>query len=88
MIPIKGKQYAIACMGPYDYNMYKGVALHTGDVQTDIGTENDPASDLYGFHILESSGMFWFAEEDILCEAANQNISTIWTGVSSNWLGL
>lgn len=60
MKPTKGKKYAIACLGPYDYNVWKGVAVHDGEIE--------PHEGWFGFFIPGESKPVWFAEEDIIGE--------------------
>lgn len=64
MIPQKGKTYAIACLGPYEWNKYGGLAKFTG--RTDkLGTE-----ELFYEFILPDSDMTstHFSEKEIICE--------------------
>lgn len=64
MIPEKDKTYAIACMGPYYYNQWKGIATALGERQG-LGTEGDPY--IYGFKDQDGEEIR-FAEEDIIAE--------------------
>jgi hypothetical protein len=67
MIPEKGKKYAIACLGPHDYNQWSGVATYTGKMKG-IGADNDLY--LYCFEIKDELKSY-FAEEDIIAEIAD-----------------
>ncbi len=67
MIPIKDKTYAIACMGPYDYNKYGGLGIHTGNTEVSVDSENKEIT-LYGFMIPVEKSECWFEEKEIICE--------------------
>jgi hypothetical protein len=67
MIPEKDKTYAIACLGPYDYNMYRGTGVCLGSRAGD-GSRKDPF--IYSFRIPNEEEP-WFAEEDIIVELKN-----------------
>jgi len=66
MIPTKQNvQYAISCLGPYDYNKYGGIGVFTGlsdDFPCDGGLEK-----VFEFEI-EDGSFCWFGEKDIIGE--------------------
>lgn len=66
MIPTKGKKYAIACLGPFEYNQWKGIAEYNGNIEP--GTNSDGSyEDWYEF-IREDGQKIVLADEDIIAE--------------------
>lgn len=63
MIPEKNKKYAIACLGPYHYNQYGGVAVFTGKVEEEGSDEP-----LYVFKIPNEEEPCRFIAKDIIAE--------------------
>lgn len=63
MIPEKNKKYAIACLGPYDYNQYGGVGIFTGKIE-----EEGSDKPLYEFKISDSDETCLFIEKEIIAE--------------------
>lgn len=70
MRPKEGKIYAIACLGPFDYNRYGGLGKHTGEKQ-EYYTEY-----MYGFVLPNKNKpgeweeeVHFFLESEIICEA-------------------
>lgn len=64
MIPIPGKKYVIACMGPYDFNKWAGVATCTENT-CDYG-------EFIAFEFQLSERVLdvaYFIDEDIIAEA-------------------
>jgi hypothetical protein len=68
MIPKKGKTYAIACLGPYDYNKFKGTAKYSGITES-FPEDNDVVKIGYGFEIDGEPDLCFFVEDEILAEA-------------------
>ena len=64
MIPTPGKKYFIACMGPYEYNTWRGVAICTENTQN-YGDEL-----AYEFQLsAHPQDLAYFISEDIMGEA-------------------
>jgi hypothetical protein len=61
MIPKKNKSYAIACLGPYEYNQYGGLGIFTGK------TEGMDSETFYEFKLPDGELAF-FEEFEIICE--------------------
>ena len=70
MIPEKGKKYAIAYFGPYDFNQYGGIGECLGYKQG-TGSNDDPY--IYAFKIPENDEVF-FSEEDIIAEIVDVSV--------------
>ena len=66
MIPEKNKTYAIACLGPYEYNKYAGIGEFTGETDDRVMTE-DPYI-YYQFNIPTEKEPCWFNETEIIAE--------------------
>lgn len=69
MKPEKDKKYFIACLGPWDYNRWAGIATFNGHI--DNADSQDEIQDpvLYGFDGVDDTEECWFAECDIIAEA-------------------
>lgn len=63
MIPEKNKKYAIACLGPYDYNKYGGVGIFTGEIKEEGFDEP-----IYEFKIPNDDEPCLFFEKEIIAE--------------------
>lgn len=61
---IKGAIYAIACLGPYDYNQYGGKATYLGEI--DAG--DNEFDTLYKFTLENGRDTAWFTIADIIGE--------------------
>ena len=58
----KNKVYAIACLGPYDYNRYAGKGVFTGNF------EESEEEIIYEFKIDSNQEFAYFSMEDVIGE--------------------
>ena len=70
MAPTKiGATYAIACLGPYDYNQYTGLGEYTGEIAGYHVEGESGYQDIYGFKISCEKDTCFFLESEVICEA-------------------